>query len=242
MPSSSARVRTQVSAAFADSCSEADASAIFDRARSCHAAGQDDYRKFATFLMLFFGRLDAQKGWTKQLHLGAYRSANTRKLAELGPDTGFDSMGDWNQIAPLGAYLNQLESENLLPRIVIYNVNPVQNYAFATMAGNFQDGTIPGKIQFGSGWWFVDQKEGMEWQMNALSNTGLLSRFIGMLTDSRSFLSFPRHEYFRRTLCNVLGNDLEAGLLPDREDWLGPMIRNICYGNAARYLGLEGVK
>ena len=227
--------------AFASFCTEAEAAAIFDKARGGQAAGEDDYRKFATFLMLFFGRLDAQKGWTKQLHLGAYRSANTRKLAELGPDTGFDSMGDWNQIAPLGAYLNQLESEGLLPRIIIYNVNPVQNYAFATMAGNFQDGTIPGKIQFGSGWWFVDQKEGMEWQMNALSNTGLLSRFVGMLTDSRSFLSFPRHEYFRRTLCNMLGHDLEAGLLPDREDWLGPMIGNICYGNAQRYLGLDGV-
>jgi glucuronate isomerase len=224
--------------AFADHCSEAEASVIFDRARTGQAAGETDYRKFATFLMLFFGRLDAEKGWTKQLHLGAYRSANTRKLAELGPDTGFDSMGDWNQIASLGGYLNQLESESLLPRIILYNVNPVQNYAFATMCGNFQDGTIPGKIQFGSGWWFVDQKEGMEWQMNALSNTGLLSRFIGMLTDSRSFLSFPRHEYFRRTLCNLLGNDVEAGLLPDREDWLGPMIRNICYGNAKQYLGL----
>ena len=132
--------------AFADFCSEADAAAIFDRARSGRSAGVDDYRKFAAFLMLFFGRLDAQKGWTKQLHLGAYRSANTRKLAELGPDTGFDSMGDWNQIAPLGAYLNQLESENLLPRIIIYNVNPVQNYAFATMAGNFQDGTIQARF------------------------------------------------------------------------------------------------
>ena len=230
-----------LNAAFASFCSDSDAAAIFTRARSGSAASEDDYRKFATYLMLHFGRLDAQKGWTKQLHLGAYRSANTRKLAELGPDTGFDSMGDWNQIETLGAYMNQLESESLLPRMILYNVNPVQNYAFATMAGNFQDGTIPGKIQFGSGWWFVDQKEGMEWQMNALSNTGLLSRFVGMLTDSRSFLSFPRHEYFRRTLCNMMGQDLEAGLLPDREDWLGPMIRNICYGNAQQYLGLPGV-
>lgn len=227
--------------AFAAFCSDAEASVIFDRARRGQAAGEDDYRKFATYLMLHFGRLDAEKGWTKQLHLGAYRSANTRKLAELGPDTGFDSMGDWNQISSLGAYLNQLESEKLLPRLILYNVNPVQNYAFATMCGNFQDGTIPGKIQFGSGWWFLDQKEGMEWQMNALSNTGLLSRFVGMLTDSRSFLSFPRHEYFRRTLCNLLGDDVEKGLLPDREDWIGPMIRNICYGNAQRYLELDGV-
>ncbi|MBM3797722.1 MAG: glucuronate isomerase [Acidobacteria bacterium] len=225
--------------AFASFCSQAAAAAIFDRARAGQAAGEDDYRKFATFLMLHFGHLDAAKGWTKQLHLGAYRSANTRKLAELGPDTGFDSMGDWNQIETLGAYLNQLESENSLPKLILYNVNPAQNYAFSTMCGNFQDGTVAGKIQFGSGWWFVDQKEGMEWQMNALSNTGLLSRFVGMLTDSRSFLSFPRHEYFRRTLCNLIGNDVEAGLLPDREDWIGPMVRNICYGNVERYLGLD---
>lgn len=224
---------------FADFCSEADAAAIFDRARAGVSAGEEDYRKFATYVMLHFGRLDAAKGWTKQLHLGAYRSANTRKLAELGPDTGFDSMGDWNQIESLGAYLNQLERESSMPKLILYNVNPVQNYAFATMCGNFQDGTIPGKIQFGSGWWFLDQKEGMEWQINALSNTGLLSRFVGMLTDSRSFLSFPRHEYFRRTLCNMIGADVEAGLLPDREDWLGPMIRNICYGNARNYLGLD---
>jgi len=224
---------------FADFSSDAEAAAIFDRARGGSAAGEVDFRKFATYVMLHFGRLDAAKGWTKQLHLGAYRSANKRKLAELGPDTGFDSMGDWNQIESLGAYLNRLESENSLPRLILYNVNPVQNYAFATMCGNFQDGTIPGKIQFGSGWWFLDQKEGMEWQMNALSNTGLLSRFVGMLTDSRSFLSFPRHEYFRRTLCNLLGADVEAGLIPDREDWLGPMIKNICYGNAHRYLGLD---
>ncbi|MBL8222212.1 MAG: glucuronate isomerase, partial [Bryobacterales bacterium] len=224
---------------FASFCSDADAAAIFDRARAGQAAGAEDHAKFATYLMLHFGRLDAEKGWTKQLHLGAYRSANTRKLRELGPDTGFDSMGDWNQVAELGAYLNVLESEGMLPKTILYNVNPVQNMAFATMIGNFQDGSVPGKIQFGSGWWFLDQKEGMEWQMNALSNVGLLSRFVGMLTDSRSFLSFPRHEYFRRTLCNLIGKEVESGELPDREDWIGPMIRNICYGNAAGYLGLD---
>jgi len=224
---------------FASFCSDADAAAIFDRARAGQAAGADDHARFATYLMLHFGRMDAEKGWTKQLHLGAYRSANTRKLRELGPDTGFDSMGDWNQVAELGAYLNALESEGTLPKTILYNVNPVQNMAFATMIGNFQDGSVPGKIQFGSGWWFLDQKEGMEWQMNALSNVGLLSRFVGMLTDSRSFLSFPRHEYFRRTLCNLIGKEVESGELPDREDWIGPMIRNICYGNAAGYLGLD---
>ncbi|MBL8175575.1 MAG: glucuronate isomerase [Bryobacterales bacterium] len=224
---------------YASFCSDADAAAIFDRARAGQAAGADDHARFATYLMLHFGRLDAEKGWTKQLHLGAYRSANTRKLRELGPDTGFDSMGDWNQVAELGAYLNALESEGMLPKTILYNVNPVQNMAFATMIGNFQDGSVAGKIQYGSGWWFLDQKEGMEWQMNALSNVGLLSRFVGMLTDSRSFLSFPRHEYFRRTLCNLIGKEVESGELPDREDWIGPMIRNICYGNAAGYLGLD---
>ena len=169
-------------------------------------------------MMLFFGQLDA-KGWTKQLHLGALRSNNTRLLKQLGPDTGFDSIGDFPQASALAAYLDKLDSENSLPKTIIYNLNPADNYVFATMIGNFQDGTIPGKIQFGSGWWFLDQKEGMEWQINALSNLGLLSRFIGMITDSRSFMSYPRHEYFRRTLCNLIGRDVENGMkMPG--DWL----------------------
>ena len=138
-------------------------------------------------------------------------------------------------------YLDRLDQENALPKTIIYNLNPADNYAFATMIGNFQDGTIPGKIQFGSGWWFLDQKEAMEWQMNALSNLGLLSRFIGMITDSRSFMSYPRHEYFRRTLCNLVGRDMESGLLPDDEKLLGPMIRNICYANAKNYMAFPGV-
>jgi len=189
-------------------------------------------------MMLFFGHLDAEKGWTKQLHLGAYRSANTRRLQQVGPDTGFDSIGDWPQGGALGAYLDRLEMEGALPKTIIYNVNPVDDYAFATMIGNFQDGKIAGKIQFGSGWWFLDQKEGMEWQLNALSNTGLLSRFVGMITDSRSFMSYPRHEYFRRVLCNLIGGDMENGLMPDSDELVGPMIRNICYRNAQEYLGL----
>ena len=175
---------------------------------------------------------------SKQLHLGAYRSANTRRLQQIGPDTGFDSIGDWPQVAALGAYLDRLETEDALPKTIVYNVNPVDDYAFATMIGNFQDGKTAGKIQFGSGWWFLDQKEGMEWQLNALSNTGLLSRFIGMITDSRSFMSYPRHEYFRRVLCNLVGGDMENGLIPDSDDLVGPMIRNICYRNAKEYLGL----
>lgn len=224
---------------YAEDCTEADAAAIFDEARSCQAATPEEHRKFASFLMLYFGRLDAEKGWTKQLHLGARRNNNSRMAAQLGPDTGYDSIGDWPQIDALGNYLDALESENALPKMVIYNLNPADNYAVATMVGNFQDGRTAGKIQFGSGWWFLDQKEAMEWQMNALSNCGLLSKFVGMLTDSRSFMSYPRHEYFRRTLCNLLGDDVEKGLLPDSDELLGPLVKGICYGNAKGMLGLD---
>src|SRR5439155_20013539 len=159
-----------------------------------------------------------------------------RTLRALRRDTGNDSNGDRPQIDALGRYLDRLEQARALPRLIIYNVNPADNYALATMAGNFQDGTVAGKIQFGSGWWFLDQKEAMEWQINALSNLGLLSRFIGMITDSRSFMSYPRHEYFRRTLCNLIGRDVENGEIPDSENLLGPMIRNICYANAKNYM------
>jgi glucuronate isomerase len=167
------------------------------------------------------------------------RSANTRRLRELGPDTGFDSIGDWPQATALSGYLNILESEQALPRLIIYNNNPADNYVFASAAGNFQDGATAGKIQFGSGWWFLDQKEGIELQLNTLSNVGLLSRFVGMVTDSRSFMSFPRHEYFRRVLCNLLGKDIEKGELPNDEALIGNMVRKICYGNARDYFGVE---
>jgi len=223
---------------YADFCSEPAAAVIFDRARNGQPAGPAEHAQFASYMMLFFGQLDAEKGWTKQLHLGAYRGANTRRLREVGADSGFDSIGDWPQVAALGAYLDRLEMENALPKTIVYNVNPIDDYAFATMIGNFQDGKIAGKIQFGSGWWFLDQKEGMEWQINALSNTGLLSRFVGMITDSRSFMSYPRHEYFRRVLCNLIGGDIESGLIPDSDELVGPMIGNICYRNAKEYLGL----
>jgi glucuronate isomerase len=226
---------------FADFCTEAVAGAIFDKARKGGAVTPSEHTQFASYLMLFFGHLDAKRGWTKQLHLGALRNNNVRLLTQLGPDTGFDSIGDFPQASTLAAYLNQLDSENRLPKTVIYNLNPADNYVFATMIGNFQDGTIPGKIQYGSGWWFLDQKEGMEWQLNALSNLGLLSRFIGMITDSRSFMSYPRHEYFRRTLCNLIGRDIKNGLIPDDEDLVGPMIKNICYTNAKNYMAFPGV-
>ncbi len=223
---------------FAVPCIEERASYIFERARALVAASPDEQAEFASYLMHFFGVLDAEKGWTKQLHLMAQRSNNTRLLEQLGPDTGFDSIGDMPQIDALSRYLDGLDQEGSLPKTIIYNLNPAWNYAFATMAGNFQDGTVAGKIQLGSGWWFLDQKEAMEWQMNALSNCGLLSRFVGMLTDSRSFMSYPRHEYFRRTLCNLLGEDMDKGLLPRDLALVGGMVRGICYGNAREYFGL----
>jgi glucuronate isomerase len=226
---------------YADFPPERTAAAIFAKVRAGKAATTPEQRRFASFLMLHFGRLDAEKGWTKQLHLGARRNANSRLFGELGPDTGFDSIGDWPQADALGAYLDRLDRENALPKTILYNLNPADNYVFATMIGNFQDGTPAGKIQLGSGWWFLDQKECMQWQINALSNAGLLSRFVGMLTDSRSFMSYPRHEYFRRVLCNMLGADLENGELPGDEELVGSMIRDICYRNAEAYLGLGRV-
>jgi glucuronate isomerase len=227
---------------FADFCGEKTAAAVFAKACRGQAVSALEHSQFASYLMLFFGHLDAKRGWTKQLHLGALRSNNTRLLKQIGPDTGFDSIGDFPQAQTLAAYLDKLDTDNSLPKTILYNLNPADNYLLATMIGNFQDGTIPGKIQFGSGWWFLDQKEAMEWQMNALSNLGLLSRFIGMITDSRSFMSYPRHEYFRRTLCNLIGKDIEAGAIPNDEKLVGPMIRNICYANAKQYMAFPEVR
>jgi glucuronate isomerase len=226
-------------AALAEPCTPAEAAAIFDAARAGRAAAPAEWVKFGSYLMLEFGRWDARRGWTKQLHLGALRSTNTRLLKKLGPDTGFDSIGDSPQAAALARYLDALDGTDELPRLIIYNLNPADNYVFATMIGNFQDGSVPGKLQFGSGWWFLDQKEAMEWQINALSNNGLLSRFVGMLTDSRSFLSYTRHEYFRRVLCNLLGAEIERGELPDDRELVGGMIRAICFTNARDYFRLE---
>ena len=194
---------------------------------------------FAVSCCAFLVELDADAGWTKQLHLGALRNTNRRRLAEFGPDTGYDSIGDYPQAEPLVRYLDQLETAGKLPKMILYGVNPADNYVLATMIGNFQDGSIPGKLQFGSGWWFLDQKEGMEWQLNALSNVGLLSRFVGMLTDSRSFMSYPRHEYFRRILCNLLGVEVERGEIPNDDGLLGSLVRGICFENAKAYFGLE---
>lgn len=222
----------------AEECTEAEAAAVFQDVRSGNRPDAAQAAKFSSYLMLFFGRLDAKRGWTKQLHLGAYRNANRKMLASLGRDSGYDSIGDWPQVEALGAYLDRLESDGGTPRMIIYNANPADNYAFASMIGNFQDGPQAGKVQFGSSWWFLDQKQGIEGQLNALSNCGLLSGFVGMVTDSRSFMSYPRHEYFRRVLCNMLGAEIEKGELPDDEQLVGRMIQAVCYDNAARYLEL----
>ncbi|HXT76642.1 MAG TPA: glucuronate isomerase [Candidatus Eisenbacteria bacterium] len=224
---------------YANPCSDREAEAIFAKARAGSVATPAEHEQFASVLMLFLGKLDADRGWTKQLHLGALRSVNGRALKEIGPDTGFDTIGDWPQAEPLNKYLDLLQRENALPKMVLYNLNPADNYVFSAALGSFQDGVTAGKIQFGSGWWFLDQKEAIEWQLNALSNNGLFSRFIGMLTDSRSFMSFPRHEYFRRVLCDLLGRDVENGELPNDEKLLGTVVRNICFENARQFLGLQ---
>lgn len=224
---------------YADDCTDEMAAAIFDKVLLGKEISPEQHSQFASCLMLYFGLWDAECGWTKQLHLGALRNNNAKLLRELGPDIGCDSIGDWPQAEKLSKYLSSLEQEDALPKTIIYNLNPADNYVLATMIGNFQSGDIAGKIQMGSGWWFLDQWEGMQWQINALSNLGLLSRFVGMLTDSRSLMSYPRHEYFRRCLCDLLGSEVERGILPNDDGLLGPMIRNICFGNARDYLGLE---
>ena len=196
----------------------------------------DEVNKFRSALLLEFARQDARAGWTQQFHYGPMRNNNTRMFKQLGPDTGFDSIGTWNTSQSLSRFLDKLNSEGNLAKTILYCINPSDNEMLATMIGNFQEGPTPGKIQFGSGWWFNDQLDGMERQMNALSVLGLLSRFVGMLTDSRSFLSYPRHEYFRRQLCNMIGQDVEDGKLPAEEmPFIEQMVRDISYYNAKRY-------
>ncbi len=220
-------------------CSDAEATNIFDKARSGKAVSAGEKERFSFYLLLFTGQLDAARGWTKQLHLAPLRNTNSRMFGKLGSDSGFDTIGDTPQGDALHTFLDALASRESLPKTIIYNMNPRDNYLFAAMTGAFQDGTVPGKIQFGSGWWFLDQKEGMEMQLNALSSVGLLSRFVGMLTDSRSFLSFPRHEYFRRILCNLIGGEAEQGELPDDFDTLSKLIADICFHNANRHFGFN---
>ena len=216
-----------------------DISLLFDKIKANKSLSEEEVFFFKSKTMIALGKMYHKKGWTQQLHLGAIRDNNKRLLSKLGPDTGFDSIGDFSQAEALSGYLNTLDSTNQLTKTIVYNLNPSDNEVFATMVGNFNDGTVKGKVQFGAAWWFLDQKDGMEKQIDTLSNQGLLSCFVGMLTDSRSFLSFPRHEYFRRILCNVIGNDVENGELPNDEKFLGKIVSDICYYNAKDYFNFK---
>ncbi|MBC6605573.1 glucuronate isomerase [Hymenobacter sp. BT188] len=213
----------------------------FAQVRGGQKINQEDTEALKSELLLELARMDHARGWTQQFHVGALRNNNARMLRQLGPDTGWDSIGDFPQGRALSTFLDRLDSSDQLAKTILYNLNPADNELMATMIGNFQDGTVAGKVQWGSGWWFLDQKDGMEKQINALSNMGLISKFVGMLTDSRSFLSYPRHEYFRRVLCNLFGNDVENGELPDDMELLGGIIENICYYNAKQYFGFDAV-
>ena len=217
---------------------ESEARNTFTKVLNEENATADETRKFTGFIMLFLGRLYSAKGWTMQVHLGPLRNNSSRLLSEFGPDAGTDSIGDWNQVENMGQFLDKLDREDSLPKTIVYNNNPADNFSIATMLGNFQR-DLPGKMQFGSGWWHLDQRDGMVEQMKTLANVGLLSHFVGMLTDSRSFLSFPRHEYFRRILCNLLGNWMAEGFVPDDRELIGNLAQRICYSNAKEYLGLE---
>ncbi|HHU27408.1 MAG TPA: glucuronate isomerase [Bacteroidales bacterium] len=221
---------------YAEPYTQADIDQIFNKVYGGNELSKEEVLKFKSAMLHEGAVMDWEKGWTQQFHYGAIRNNNTRLFNQVGPDTGFDSIGDFNVAKAMSRFFDQLDKKNQLTKTIIYNLNPKDNDMVATMIGNFQDGSVAGKMQFGSGWWFLDQKTGMEAQMNSLSNLGLLSRFVGMLTDSRSFLSYPRHEYFRRILCNLLGNDVEQGLLPVSEmPFLGEMIENISYKNAKHY-------
>lgn len=223
---------------YAADYTDAEIDAIFDKVYGGKELTHEEIDKFKSAMMIVFGEMDYVSGWTQQFHYGAIRNNNSKMFKLLGPDTGFDSIGEFNTAKSCAKYLDKLNSRGKLTKTILYNLNPCANEVIATMLGNFQDGSVPGKIQFGSGWWFLDQKDGMQMQMNALSLLGLLSRFVGMLTDSRSFLSYPRHEYFRRTLCNLVGTDVENGEIPYtgyEAERVNQMIEDICYNNAKNY-------
>jgi len=224
---------------YCENYTDAEINTIFRRIRRGNDLRPKEVMKFKSVMLHEFALLDHEKNWTQQYHMGVLRNNNTRFLKAVGRDAGFDSIGDFPLAQPMARFLDKLDRDERLAKTIFYNVNPANNDLVATMVGNFQDGSVPGKMQFGSGWWFLDQMDGMLQQINSLSNQGLLSRFVGMLTDSRSFLSYPRHEYFRRILCNLLGTEMEQGILPDDLEMIGQMVRDICYNNAANYFGFE---
>jgi glucuronate isomerase len=224
---------------YAEDYTSTEVAGIFAKIRSGGALTLEENRKFKSAMLVTFAEWDCERGWVQQYHLGALRNNNTRMLKQLGPDTGWDSIGDFSQAKAMAKFLNRLDTNNKLAKTIIYNLNPANNELFATMIGNFNDGSVAGKVQFGSAWWFLDQKDGMIKQLNALSNMGLLSRFVGMITDSRSFLSFPRHEYFRRIVCNLYGDEIENGELPNDMDWIGKTIQDICFNNARQYFNWQ---
>ena len=218
---------------------ESDVIYIFHKVRSGKSLDPEEIGKFKSAVLHELALMDQEKNWTMQLHMGALRNTNSRFMARLGPDSGFDSMGDFEIARPLARFLDRLDAENRLPKMILYVLNPADNEVVASMAGNFQDGSVAGKMQFGTAWWFNDQKDGIIRQLNVLSHIGLLSQFVGMVTDSRSILSFPRHEYFRRILCDLLGRDVEQGELPLDLSLLGKTVQDICYNNAVRYFGID---
>jgi len=224
---------------YAESYTEAEIRAIFVRVRQGGGASAEEIAKFRSAVLFACLSMDAKSDWSAQIHYGAMRNNNTKMFQRLGPDTGYDSIGDWNAAQPMSRLFDRLEQADALPRVVIYTLNPRDNEMVATMLGNFQRGPEAGRMQFGSGWWFNDQKDGMLRQLEALSQLGLLSRFVGMLTDSRSFLSYTRHEYFRRILCNLLGTDIAEGKIPNDIAWTGEIVQDICYRNAVRYFGFN---
>jgi glucuronate isomerase len=224
---------------YAEDYTEKEIEKIFTKIKIGQKPDLMECLKFKSAMLVELALLDYESGWVQQLHLGALRNNSTRMFNALGPDIGCDSIGDFDIARPLSKFLDRLDKDRKLPKTILYNINPKDNAVCATMVGNFQDGSVPGKMQYGSGWWFLDQMDGMTEQINVLSNMGLLSRFVGMLTDSRSFLSYPRHEYFRRILCNILGNDVEAGLLPNDLDLLGKIVEDICFNNAKKYFPME---
>lgn len=220
---------------YAEDYTEEEISNIFQKIRAKQSISAEENLKFKSAMLFQFAVWGHEKGWVQQYHLGALRNNNARMLKQLGPDTGWDSIGDFSQGRQISKFLNKLDTEDRLAKTILYNLNPADNELMAAMIGNYNDGSVAGKVQFGSAWWFLDQKDGMTKQINALSNMGLLSKFVGMLTDSRSFLSFPRHEYFRRILCNLFGEDIENGELPDDLEWIGKIVSDICYYNAKNY-------